>query len=60
MMTRRQMLEVCIDDQITRGIIPAEQREFQINARLKGHGAMSWSEVKTWWNQVEYRKEIGA
>ena len=58
MMTRRQMLEVCIDDQIARGVMPAEQREFQIKARLKGHGAMSWSDCKEWFDCVQRR--IGA
>ena len=53
MMTRKEMLAICVQDQIDRSIIPAEQKEFQINARLKGHGAMSWSEVKTWYDCVQ-------
>lgn len=48
-MTRRQMIEAIVDDQIKRGVIPAEGREHQIRARLNGIGAakrMSYEECK--------------
>lgn len=35
-MTRKEMITACVDDQIKRGIIKAENRKMQINARLIG------------------------
>ena len=54
-MTRKEMISACVDDQIKRGIIKAENREMQIKARLKGFScckAMSYSECVTWYNAV--------
>jgi len=39
-MTRKQMIEAIINDQIKRGIVKAENKQMQINARLKGCGAL--------------------
>ena len=47
-MTRRELAEVIINDQIKRGIIKEENKEMQINARLKGCGmvkAMGWMDL---------------
>lgn len=54
-MTRKEMIAACVDDQIKRGIVKAENRTMQINARLKGRGlvkAMSKSECEKWYNDV--------
>ena len=39
-MTRRQYIEAIVDDQIARGIVRQEDRAKQVNARLKGCGAL--------------------
>lgn len=39
-MTRKQMIEAIVNDQIERGIVKAEDRQMQVNARLKGCGAL--------------------
>lgn len=39
-MTKRQLAETIVDDQIKRGVIKQENRDFQINSRLKGLGAL--------------------
>lgn len=55
MMTRKEMIEACVDDQIKRGIVKAENRQMQINARLKGRfgvPAMSWTECKSWYDKI--------
>lgn len=39
-MTKRQLAETIVDDQIKRGIVKQENRDFQINSRLKGLGAL--------------------
>lgn len=39
-MTRKQMIEAIIDDQIRRGIVKPEDKKMQVNARLKGCGAL--------------------
>lgn len=39
-MTKRELVEKIVDDQIKRGTIPKESRERQIEGRLKGAGAM--------------------
>lgn len=38
-MTRKELAEAIVDDQIKRGIVKKESRELQINARLKGIGS---------------------
>lgn len=48
-MTKKQYIAAIVDDQIKRGIIPADSRDFQIKCRLKGIGAlkpMSLSDCK--------------
>jgi hypothetical protein len=43
------MIEAIVNDQIKRGIVKAEDRQMQVNARLKGCGAlkpMSYRECK--------------
>ena len=47
-MTRRELAEVIVNDQIKRGIVKEENKELQIKARLKGFGmtkAMSWLDL---------------
>lgn len=39
-MTKRQMIEAIINDQIERGIVKPEDKDFQIKCRLKGIGAL--------------------
>ena len=39
-MTKKQYIAAIVDDQIKRGIIPANSREFQIKCRLKGIGML--------------------
>lgn len=54
-MTRKEMIAACVDDQIKRGIVKAENREMQIKARLKGLGAakaMSKAQCENWYNEV--------
>lgn len=51
-MTRKEMIEACVDDQIKRGIVKAENREMQINSRLKGTFNMSYSECVRWYKEV--------
>lgn len=45
MITRKEMAKRIVDNQISRGIVKKEDREFQINARLKGTFSMSWSRL---------------
>lgn len=54
-MTRKEMIAACIDDQITRGIVKAEQRELQIKWHLKGYAGckgMSKSECQRWYDAM--------
>lgn len=54
-MTRKEMITACVDEQIERGIVKAENRAMQINARLKGRGcckAMSKAECESWYKAV--------
>lgn len=39
-MTRKQMIEAIVNDQIKRGIVKPEEKKMQVNARLKGCGAL--------------------
>lgn len=48
-MTRKQMIEAIVNDQIKRGIVKPEDKQNQVNTRLKGCGAlktMSLAECK--------------
>lgn len=47
-MTRKEMITACIEDQIKRGIIKAENKEMQIKARKN----MSYSACVNWYNSV--------
>ena len=51
-MTRKEMIAACVDDQIKRGIVKAENRAYQINSRLKGRFNMSYAECLNWYNSV--------
>lgn len=54
-MTRIEMITKCVDDQIARGIIKAENRSLQIKTRLDGKGfvkKMSKAECEEWYNAV--------
>lgn len=41
-MTRRELAEVIVNNQIKRGIIKKENKEMQIKARLTGTFKMGW------------------
>ena len=51
-MTRKEMITACVDDQIKRGIVKAENRKMQIKSRLSGTYAMSKSQCESWFNSV--------
>lgn len=47
-MTRKELAEVIVNDQIKRGLVKPENKEMQIKVRLKGYGyikAMSKNEL---------------
>ena len=44
-MTRRELAEVIVNDQIKRGVVKPENKEKQIVARLSGVIRMSWHEL---------------
>ena len=47
-MTRKELAEVIVNDQIKRGVVKPEKKDFQIKARLKGCGylkAQSWMDL---------------
>lgn len=54
-MTRKEMIAACVDDQIARGIVKAENRAKQIKVRLSGSGyikAMSKSDCENWYKEI--------
>lgn len=51
-MTRKEMITACVDDQISRGIIKADNRGRQINSRLNGRFRMGRDECERWYNEV--------
>ena len=51
-MTRKEMITACVDDQIKRGIIKAENRKKQINARLNGWYKMGYTSCLNWYNSI--------
>lgn len=51
-MTRKEMITICVEDQIKRGIVKAENKTMHINKRLKGSFAMSKREVEEWYKAV--------
>ena len=54
-MTRKELITACVEDQIKRGIVKAENKALQIKARLVGmYGvkAMSKTECQNWYNET--------
>lgn len=54
-MTRKNMITACIDNQIERGIIKEEEREFLIKCHLKGYAGckpMNFTACERWYNEV--------
>ena len=54
-MTRKEMITACVEDQIARGIVKAENKEKQIKWRLNGYGgiaAMSKADCESWYKKV--------
>lgn len=54
-MTRKEMITKCVDNQIERGIVKAENRAMQIKSRLFGKGyvkALSKAECEKWYISV--------
>lgn len=54
-MTRKEMITICVESQIEKGIVKPENKEFQIKARLKGYAGckpMSLRECQNWYNAV--------
>lgn len=54
-MTIRELVSACVDDQIKRGIVKPEKREFQINVRVKGGcgvSRMTKREAVAWYEDV--------
>ena len=52
-MTRKEMISYCVDDQIRRGIIKAENRAKHITSRLTGFYKMSKAECTRGFNEVK-------
>ena len=53
--TRKEMITACVEDQIARGIVKAENKAMQIKKRLVDSGyikAMSKAECERWYNEV--------
>ena len=44
-MTRKELAEIIVNDQIKRGIVKPENKNLQITARLSGIIKMSWLEL---------------
>ncbi len=54
-MTRKEMITFCVENQVERGIIKAENKAMQIKKRLQGSGcckAMSKAECEFWYKAV--------
>lgn len=54
-MTRKEMITRCVEDQIERGIVKAENKARQIKTRLNGGcgiKAMSKSDCEKWYKSV--------
>lgn len=54
-MTRKEMIIACVEDQIARGIVKAENKAKHIKVCLFGSGyikAMSKAECEHWYNEV--------
>lgn len=44
-MTRRELAEIIVNDQIKRGIVKEENKKMQIKARLTGMFKMGWLDL---------------
>lgn len=53
MMTRKEMITACVEDQVKRGIVPPESKHHLIKYRLTCSFSMSWSECKRWYDDVQ-------
>ena len=51
-MTRKELITACVDDQIKRGIVKAENRDMQIKKRLTGAFAMGKADCERWYKSV--------
>lgn len=51
-MTRKEIITKCVENQIERGIIKAENKKIQIKSRLNGQFAMSKSDCENWYNSL--------
>lgn len=54
-MTRKEMITACVENQIARGIVKAENKANQIKVRLFGNSyikAMSKADCERWYNEV--------
>ncbi len=51
-MTRKEMIEKCVDDQIARGITKPENREYQIKMNLNGHLRLSYTQCVSWYESI--------
>lgn len=51
-MTRKEMITACVNDQINRGMIKAENKARHIKSRLTGSHKMSYAECEKWYNEV--------
>lgn len=54
-MTRKELITLCVEEQIKKGLIRAESKPLQIKARLVGmYGikAMSKEECQSWYNDT--------
>ena len=54
-MTRKEMITACVENQIARCIVKAENKAKQIIVRLVGNGyikAMSKADCERWYNEV--------
>lgn len=57
-MTKKEMLNICVQDQIDRGLIPAESKQKVIRGYLKGCGcveAITKAELQRWIDRIEAR-----
>lgn len=52
-MTRKEMITYCVEDQIRRGVVKAENKALQINSRLNGWNRMSVSACRDWYEATK-------
>lgn len=51
-MTRKEMITACVENQIERGVIKAENKAKHIKMRLTGQFKMSSAECKSWYDSL--------